>query len=516
MRYSHALRTHILLIAGITLAAVAAALLVVVSATKRYTASADLQIQPDVAVYGTDPFQGLDVFRQPADGSSAAVAAARVFSSPQYTDILHRRLGSRMAGVSISVTPLAQADIVNVAASAPHAALAAEAANRYAGLLLTERKKLFQQALHQRLAQEWIQMRSIPRSQRKASATYTAFATTFGELKTWVNSPDPTVQLLTPATKPAGPSWPRPKLTLLVALVVGLLLGIAAAVGLEVVNPRVTREDELALAHRLPVLARMPRLGKREVRNYFLGRGPLPRQAWKSYRTLRAVLATAGVEDSGYPSSILVTSACPGDGKTLTAVNLAIALSSAGLRVTLVDADLPRPMVGTMFNVAGHRDGVVHLLNEPDAASTGVVDAPLHPRLKLLLSSPEQMAHLRLFDRRRIGRMVERLLRDSDIVVIDSPPLPEVAEALALADAAEAVLLCVRIGHTRRDKLAELRDLLGRRGVTPLGFFVTSRRKATAGEAAYDGYPADLPSLPGDYRERSTASVRPLPSAESS
>lgn len=499
MRYSHALRTHAPLIAGITLAALLAALAVTLTATKRYEASADLQIQPDTAAVGNDPFGGINVFRQPADGSSPAVAAARVFSSPRYGQLLRRELGSRAAGVSTSVTPLPQADLVSVGASAPSAAVAADAANRLSRILIADRKTLFQQGLQGRIAQVRFQMHSVPAFARKTSFTYQTLAATLAGLKSWVGSNDPTVVQQTAASPPAGPSWPRPKLTLIVALVVGLLLGIAAAVGLEVVNPRVTREDELQLAHRLPVLARIPRLRPRAVRDYFLGRAPLPREAWKSYRTLRAVLATAGAEDNRVPSSILVTSACPGDGKTLTAVNLAIALSAAGLRVTLVDADLPRPMVGTMFNVAGRRDGVVRLLSKPDSPSSGTVEAPLHPRLGLLLSSPEQMPDLRLFDGRRVGRMVERLLRESDVVVIDSPPLTEVAEALALADAAEAVLLCVRVGHTRRDRLAELRDLLARRGVTPLGFFVTSRRGPKRGAAAYDGYPLDLPSIPGDY-----------------
>jgi hypothetical protein len=58
-------------------------------------------------------------------------------------------------------------------------------------------------------------------------------------------------------------------------------------------------------------------------------------------------------------------------------------------------------------------------------------------------------------------------------------------------------MICVRIGHTRRDKLAELRDLLARRGVTPIGFFVTSRRRPLRRDAQY-GYPVDLPTIPGD------------------
>jgi Mrp family chromosome partitioning ATPase len=499
---------------GVTAIAVLAAVLVVVTATKRYDASADLQVQPLPAFSANDPFQGLPLFRVPADGSSAAVTAARVFSSPSYRGAFLKKLGPAAARATITVTPLSQADIVSVGVSAPGAALAARVANRFASFIVAKRKALFQSTLSQRIAQIGIQMQSIPSQGRARDPQYLQLAGTIGELKSFLHQPDPTILSLTPATPPLAAAWPRPKTTLVIALVVGLLLGVAAAVTLEVVSPRYTREEELTLEHRLPVLARIPRLPNHAIESYFLGQASLPRPAWKAYRTLRAVLSNAGGNGDGFPTSILVTSPGPGDGKTLTAVNLAIALSSAGLSVTLVDADLPRPMVGTIFNVVGHRDGVVHLLNNPSAARTGAVEAPLHARLKLLLASEEQMHELHLFEVQRIKQLLDRLARDSDVVVVDSPPLPEVAEAVALADACEAVIVCVRIGHTRRDKLTELRDLLSRRGVIPLGFFVASRRGPGRGsEGGYQGYPGELPVIPGDYL---LSPQEPTPSADKS
>jgi Mrp family chromosome partitioning ATPase len=157
---------------------------------------------------------------------------------------------------------------------------------------------------------------------------------------------------------------------------------------------------------------------------------------------------------------------------------------------------------------------VVHLLNNPESAQTGAVDAPLHSRLKLLLASEEQIHELHLFETQRVKQLLDRLARDSDVVVIDMPPLPEVAEAVAFADASEAVVVCVRVGHTRRDKLAELRDLLARRGVVPLGFFVTSRRgTGRSDKHDYQGYPGELPLIPGDYL---LSPESPRPSAENS
>ena len=500
--YWHALRSHRLLIAGVTVIALLAALVVVLTATKRYDASSDLGIQPLPAFSTNDPLaDDPALFQQPADGSSVTVRAAKVLSSPAYLGAFYRSasyrgLGAHAGNATISITPLSQADIVAIQVSAPEARLAASVANRFARFVIAQRNAQFRAWLTTKISDIKSQMRSVP----PQSDLHANLAGTLAGLQFYIGSADQTVSLLSPATAPRAAAWPRPKTTLAVALVVGLLLGLAAAVTLKVVSPRFTREEEVTQAHRLPVLARMPRLPARAVEGYFLGRGPLPREAWKAYRTLRAVLANVGGNGDRFPASILVTSAGAGDGKTLTAVNLAIALSSAGLNVTLVDADLPRPMVGTIFNVVGHRDGVVHLLNNPNATRTGAVAAPLHARLQLLLASEEQIHELHLFETPRVKQLLDRLGRESDVVVVDSPPLPEVAEAVAFAEACEAVVLCVRIGHTRRDKLAELRELLGRRGVAPLGFFLTSRRgTGRSGKGGYQGYPGDLPVIPGDY-----------------
>jgi capsular exopolysaccharide synthesis family protein len=513
VRYWQALRTHRLLIVGVTLLALLVALLVVVTATKRYDASSDLQIQPLPTFTANDPFQGFRLFREPADGTSASVAAARVFGSSAYLGPFRATLSPEAKHASITVTPLSQADLVSLGVSAANPALAASVANRFSSFIVSQRQALFQKQLVQKIAQLRIQMKSIPPAARARSPVYLQLAGTLGELKSFVRQPDPTVLTFAAAPVPTSAAWPRTKITLAVALLVGLLLGIAAAVALEVVNPRFTREEDLMQAYRLPVLARMPRLPTSVIQRYFFGQAPLPREAWKAYRTLRAALSNAGGGGDRFPTSILVTSAGPGDGKTLTAVNLAVALSSAGLNVILVDADLPRPMVGTIFNVVGHRDGFVRLLSNPSATQTGAVDAPLHARLKLVLASEEQMHQLHLFEAKRIGQMLDRLGKECDVVVVDSPPLSEVAEAVALSDACETVVVCVRIGHTRRDKLAELRELLGRRGVAPLGFFVTARRASKRNEGGYQGYPGELPVIPGDYLH---SAQEPLSSTESS
>src|SRR5690242_5987567 len=217
IRYLHAFRSHWLLILGLTVLSVAAAALVTLTTAKKYEASTDMQIQA-LPAFGGDPFQGFDIFRQTADGASPTVTAARVFGSKQYEDALQRRLGRESNGVSVSITPLAQANIVTVQATAHNADLAAKAANTYAAIIVAQRKTLFQKQLNQKMGQVSTQVDAIPAANRAIYPQYAQLAGPLGTLKTWIGSRDPTVQILTAASVPSAASWPRPKLTLIVAL----------------------------------------------------------------------------------------------------------------------------------------------------------------------------------------------------------------------------------------------------------------------------------------------------------
>jgi Mrp family chromosome partitioning ATPase len=173
----------------------------------------------------------------------------------------------------------------------------------------------------------------------------------------------------------------------------------------------------------------------------------------------------------------------PGDGKTTTAINLAIALAASDLRVVLIDSDVHRPMVASFFNVAANRGGFSRML-AGDASADELVQAPLNPGLKLVLAGRDSTGYANPVEE-RLSKLLERLSKEADVVVIDTPPLPEVAEVLDMASAVEVVIVAVRLGHTRRDKLGELRDLLASRGISPAGFVVTTRDRVER-ETDYD------------------------------
>jgi Mrp family chromosome partitioning ATPase len=231
---------------------------------------------------------------------------------------------------------------------------------------------------------------------------------------------------------------------------------------------------------------------------------------WNGYRTLRAALQTAG-RDGSFPRTILVTSANQGDAKTMTAVNLAIALAAQELRVILVDADLHRPMIAAVFHVIGHSEGAVRMVEGRLAVDSALVQAPGHPRLSILPAHPSYNSQI-FFDLRRVQDLVDQLAARADVVVFDSPPLVEIAETVELAAAVDSVLVSVRLGHTRRDSLSLLREMVSRRGGSLAGFVVTTRKAAREGSAGdYGHVVSELPSLPGAERPKATISPATKP-----
>lgn len=243
------------------------------------------------------------------------------------------------------------------------------------------------------------------------------------------------------------------------------------------------------LDQRLPILARVPRMGKAQLNQFLSGQRPLPADLREAYRTLRASLAGAG-NTASFPQTVLVTSSVPGEGKTMTAVNLATTLAKGDLRVILVDGDLRRPMVGTFFGIPSHRATLAQLLLGNTTVGNALVSVPGYDdRLRLLTASPEHGLLIDLLQSDRVDKLLAELRLEADVIVLDSPPLTEVADALILADAVDAVVVAVRLGRTGRNQLSELRRMLAQRGISPAGFVVTTRGRPR--RSAYYGYDAE-------------------------
>ena len=474
-RYLAAVREHWLLILTLVVVAVGSAAVYSYNAPKKYKAEADLLVSPQ----SDSAFDGLPVIRESNGLTSGVLTAARLIKTPQVAEQVRTQQPFHLSRdallSSIEVQPISQSNIIAIVATAGSPERSARIANAFALGFIGLRSKDFDTALAQTTARLRARIGTLPASQL-STPTASDLRAQLAQLQTLAGAADPSVTLASKAVPPSSPSWPRPKLSMAIALLVALLLGIGAALALEHFNPRINREDELLLGHRLPILARVPRVSGSEATRYLTHRGRLPAHVWEAYRTLRASLTGAG-PDGGYPRTILVTSAIPGEGKTMTSVNLAITTALTGVKVILIDADLRRPMIATVFGAAARSNGFGLLLLGNAPPELALLEAPGTPNLQLLLSNPEHAHLVDLLQRGRLEAVLEQLREYADVIIIDSPPLTEVGDALPLADVADMVLVAVRLGRSRRDKLDELRRALAQRGVSPAGFVVTTRRR---------------------------------------
>jgi receptor protein-tyrosine kinase len=402
-------------------------------------------------------------------------------------DRLDLRLTPRALLKKVTISPIQQSGIVAIKAKDENPQVAANIANAFPAILIQQQTAQF----HQEMAAATDRMRSQLRTSGLDAGERVAIADRLAQLESFAGAPDPTLRILSPATVPTTAYWPRPMLSVVVAILVGLILGVGAALLLEIFDPRLTDESELF--DRVPILSRVPYARASVVKRYRQGGGSLPAELWEAYRTLRAGLAAQGVGE-GAPKSVLVTSAMQAEGKTMTASNLAIAMAAAGHRVVLVDGDLRRSMTARVFGVEAPSEGFASLLYGEARAEDALVPSPGYgSRLRLLLSGRERPVDM--LEPHRIKHLLDELKNVADVIIVDSPPVTEFADAVALADAVDLVLIAVRLGHSRRDRFDDLLRFLGRHDIVPAGYVVTARPTVFAargrrGQLAIDERPS--------------------------
>ncbi len=504
-RYVETIRERIWLIVTAVVVTTGIALLYVATATKTYSAEADLLVTP---VSGTDPaLASLGLISQSADPTRDVETASRLITTlyvaSRVQQSLHSNRSPQALLSSVTAAPVASSNIVALTANDTSPLGAQRLANTFVRQAVADRTA----ALHRQIDQLLPQLQAQEaRSGATATAGGTPLASQIAELQQLRASPDPTFRVQNTAPLPSSPSSPRPVLSVVGGIVAGLILGIAAAFAAQVLDPRLRREAQLRRSYRLPILGRIPKESGKQ-------KSPLaPKQTssatGEAYRALRATITGARRERSGEGKVILVTGSSPSEGKTTTAVNLATSLALAGNRVILIESDLRRPVLSRVMGARPENGGVVSVLIENTTLAESLIPSTTYgPNLRLLLSDYEGGWIAELFSIPTAERMIQDARRMADYVIVDSAPLNEVVDALPLALQADEVLIVVRLNITRLDKLSQLSELLAENGVRPVGFAVVGTARPKRSEYHYYGAP-DAESEDGQRRRQILAAAR--------
>ncbi len=320
------------------------------------------------------------------------------------------------------------------------------------------------------------------------------------------------ISVVEPGRLPAKPAKPNVPLYLAVSIAAGLLLGLVTALLLEAMDSKVRDSEVIGDHHGSGIVAELPferRSQSRSKKLLVARRAPIftlsdPESPFsEALRSLRtSMLLSFGNEGHRV---ILVTSSVPGEGKTTLATNLATSLAQQGKRVLLVDADLRRPRLHTLFDIPNTFGLGNMLLHERPEAETIASLQPISdvPGLTVLPAGSAKGSPAEMLGSDTMGNFMAACKQHFDYVVLDSEPMLPVTDAMVLLPVADQVLLMARQGVTERSMFEKsLRIVMSGNPHVNLGV-VLNAIKATAEndshryQNSYSRVPARVPAQGG-------------------
>ena len=368
-----------------------------------------------------------------------------------------------------------------------------ETRTRKSSTILTNLETEYRQTLarEQALRQSFAQQRGETVTQNEAAINYRIIQQEIATNKTLLdnllqrskendvlmaNKPNnvSVVDYAVPAGGPIGPNRIR---TVMMAMLLSLGLGVGFALFLEYLDDTVRSTEEVERLLHLPALAVIPSASGASGRRLAAAPSALQRRNGnhgnpellmnvdshsplaEAYRHLRTsiLLSTAGRA----PKTLLVTSSLPGEGKTTTAVNTAVSLAQTGARVVIIDADMRRPRLRSIFGLsdgAGLSSILSSEVSESDMLRLIVKEE--ETGLNILTSGPIPPNPAELIGSDQMRRLLDVLQREFTHVVIDSPPITSFTDGVLISTMVDGVLLVVHGGKSSRHVVKRSRQLL--------------------------------------------------------
>jgi succinoglycan biosynthesis transport protein ExoP len=397
---------------------------------------------------------------------------------------------------SLTVSPSGDTTVVNVASTLSSPTLAAQVANTYARVFVDEQENGNHQYYQSALATLEQQIARLRPAQAR-SAQGLALQNRAQSLATLAQIRTGTVSLAQAARVPIGPSSPATKRNALIAALLGLLLGIVLALTIERLDQNIREASELEAIYDLPLLGSVPLNSSLRRSGRGSRPGEPPAAVSDAFQFIRARLRYFNVDRELH--TVAIVSSQPGDGKTTVAHWLANAAATMGSRVLLIEADLRRPSVAYEVDLQSG-PGLADILigarsfNEATQAvklvGTGgggddgrsldvIVAGALPPNPAAMLESSAMADVL---------RWAKSMY---DFVVIDTPPLGAVSDAMPLVKLVDGIVIVAQMGRNRRDAAQRLRATLAAVDAPLLGVIANRVKGRGAGYGYEYGYSSE-------------------------
>ena len=289
------------------------------------------------------------------------------------------------------------------------------------------------------------------------------------------------LSIIEPASLPYNPIAPNISQSVLAAAAIGLILAVGGAFLIEYLDDTIKSPEDIAQVLQLPSLGAIAKIPGGEDQRLTAALTPHS-SVTEAYRVLRTNIQFSSVDKP--LKSILVTSAGPFEGKSITAANLAVVMAQAGLRTILVDGDLRKPTLHRRFgltNDVGLTNGLI-----AQTALDGFVRPTKVENLRIITTGTLPPNPAEVLGSQRMRALKENLEAEAEMIIFDSPPCLPLTDAAILARLADAVILVVDTAHTRREMAVRAKEVLEKVGGHVLG--VVMNRIRPRGSSYYYNY----------------------------
>lgn len=450
------------------------ALLFSLAQEKEYTATATLLFRP--------PPVSVAESTSVVDPSREAATNGELVGLPVVAEEAEKLLNNGTSAdeifATIQVTPSAEADTAEITSTSTSPELSAQYANVYARAYIHFRRNADREQVQDAIDQAETSLAELTPEQREGPEGE-ALGKQLDQLRLVQSLQTGGAELVQPADTPTTASSPKTKRNVLLGLVLGVLLGFGLAALLERFDRRVRTVEELEELYHLPVVARIPRSKRLALRND-TSIGPNTQEG-EAFRVLRTNLRYLAVSRELH--SILMVSPEEGDGKSTLTRGLAMTMAAMGDDIILVEADLRKG--GEFRTVSGEpAAGLSNVLTGTPLDKVVLEVAPPGANdrsrsLNVLASGPIPPNPAELLESDRMKEVLVELEERFTLVILDSPALSAVGDALSLVPFVSGVIVIGGLGKTTRDEAAELNrqfELLNKRPIGVAANFTDPER----------------------------------------